>query len=227
MTASMGDALGRLIKKMPVAIMSGGGWKQFEKQFLPALPAGTPEDRLYIFPASASSCFVHRNGEWHPQYDHSFTPQQKEEVMEALDESMKESGFAQPPQIWGEQIEDRGGEITFSALGMEAPLSKKEKWDPDGIKRKPLYEALKRKLPELAIGLNATTSIDITPHGIDKAYGINRLVELTGIPVGEMLYVGDALDEGGNDSVVIATGIPTHAVFGPEETEALIENLLK
>ncbi len=227
MTAAMGDALGRLLKKIPVAIMSGGGWHQFEKQFFPALPPGTPEDRLYIFPAGASACYVHRQGQWHPQYDHSFTPDVKEKILEALDESMTEVHFEQPEHIWGEQTEDRGGEITFSALGQDAPLSEKEQWDPEGSKRRPLYEALKRRLPELAIGLNATTSIDITPHGIDKAYGINRLVELTGIPVGEMLYVGDALEEGGNDSVVIATGIATHAVFGPEETAALLENLIK
>lgn len=226
MSAEMGDALAQLLQKMPVAIMSGGGWKQFEQQFFPSLPMGTPEDRLYIFPAGASACYVHRGGQWHPQYDHSFEPQTKERIMEALDEAMQEVHFEQPAHIWGEQIEDRGGEITFSALGQEAPLEEKEKWDQDGAKRKPLYEVLRRKLPDLSIGINATTSIDITPHGIDKAYGINRLTELTHIPIADMLFVGDALEEGGNDSVVIKTGIPTHAVFGPEETEALIRRLI-
>jgi HAD superfamily hydrolase (TIGR01484 family) len=227
MTAPMGDALSRLLQKVPVAVMSGGGWRQFEHQFFPALPLGTPEDRLYIFPTNAAACFVHREGQWHPQYDLSFSPDMKEKIMEALDEAMTETRFEQPAQIWGEQVEDRGGEITFSALGQEAPLREKETWDPDGKKRKPLYEALHRKLPDLAIGLNATTSIDITPHGIDKAYGVKRLSELTGIAPEEMLYVGDALEEGGNDSVVIATGIPTHEVFGPQETAALIETLLQ
>jgi hypothetical protein len=33
--------------------------------------------------------------------------------------------------VWGEQIEDRGSQITFSALGQQAPLEEKEKWDPD------------------------------------------------------------------------------------------------
>ena len=41
-----------------------------------------------------------------------------------------------------------------------------------------------------------------------------------------MLYVGDALDEGGNDAVVKETGVQTHAVFGPEETAGLINTFL-
>ena len=41
-----------------------------------------------------------------------------------------------------------------------------------------------------------------------------------------MLYVGDALEEGGNDSVVIPTGVKTQEVFGPEETAKVIEEIL-
>src|SRR3989344_2170473 len=77
MSADMGGLLGELLKKMPVAVMSGGGWKQFEKQFLPALPEGMLLDRLYLFPTSAALCLVHRNGAWHPQYDHTFSPETK------------------------------------------------------------------------------------------------------------------------------------------------------
>jgi hydroxymethylpyrimidine pyrophosphatase-like HAD family hydrolase len=82
-------------------------------------------------------------------------------------------------------------------------------------------------MPEFSIATGGSTSIDITRKGITKAYGINRLAELTGIAVADMLYVGDALDEGGNDSVVKATGVPTHPVFGPEETAGLLAALLK
>jgi len=129
--------------------------------------------------------------------------------------------------VWGERIEDRGAEIVFSGLGQEAPPEEKRKWDPTREKRKPLYDVLVKKLPEFAIGLNAMTSIDITRKGITKAYGVRRLAELTGITVAEMLYVGDALDEGGNDAVVKETGVQTHAVFGPEETAELINTLLR
>ena len=226
MSAEMGDLISRLLKRVPVAVMSGAGWEQFQDQFLVDFSSDTKLDRLYLFPDNAALCFVHRDGRWHPQYDDSFSPEAKQRIREELRAALAEVDFPQPAQTWGEQIEDRGGQITFSALGQQAPLEEKERWDPTHEKRRPLYEALKRRLPDLSVGLNATTSIDITPHGINKAYGIRRLAELTGVPVHEMLYVGDALEEGGNDAVVIETGIRTHAVFGPEETAGLIEGLL-
>jgi len=227
MSAEMGELLSQLLTRIPVAIMSGGSWKQFQNQFLPNFSLENNLDRLYLFPENAALCFVHRSGAWHPQYDNSFSAAEKARIMQALKESLAEVKFAKPARLWGEQIEDRGAEITFSALGQEAPLEEKEAYDPTKEKRMPLANALKKRLPDLQIGVNAATSIDITPHGIDKAYGVKRLVGLTGIPPSDMLYVGDALEEGGNDAAVIKTGIPTHQVFGPEETATLIRALVQ
>jgi hydroxymethylpyrimidine pyrophosphatase-like HAD family hydrolase len=84
-----------------------------------------------------------------------------------------------------------------------------------------------RRLPDFEIRANATTSIDITRKGVTKAYGVRQLVELAGVSVAEILYIGDALNEGGNDSVVIETGVHAHEVFGPEETAALIRDVLR
>ena len=75
--------------------------------------------------------------------------------------------------------------------------------------------------------MGGMTTVDITHKGINKAYGVRWLSEKLGIPAGEMLYVGDALFEGGNDIVVIPTGIQTRSVSGPPETLAVIEELLK
>jgi len=228
MSSDMGEMLSRLLKKMPIAVMSGAGWPQFEKQFFPGLPMETNLHNLYIFPDNAAQCFVYRGGGWKPQYDNAFTPAEREHVLKALDEALFETGMHDVPiRVWGQRIEDRGAEIVFSGLGQEAPTEEKRKWDPTREKRKPLYDALIKKLPEFAIGLNAMTSIDITRKGITKAYGIKRLSELAGIAIAQMLYVGDALEEGGNDAVVKETGVQTHQVFGPEETAGLITSLLK
>lgn len=227
MTPAMGELVAELLRHMPIAIMSGAGFSQFEKQFLPSLPDEANLSKLYLFPTNAAACYVFRNGAWHPQYDNSFSAEEKKKILTALAESMAEVHFEKPPQLWGDQIEDRGAQITFSALGQQAPIEEKAKYDPSRAKRRPLYDALCRRLPEFSIGLNATTSIDITHRGITKAYGVKKLAELTGITIPEMIYVGDALDEGGNDSVVIETGIRTHAVFGPHETAGFIEMVLE
>ncbi|TSC68731.1 MAG: hypothetical protein G01um101456_513 [Parcubacteria group bacterium Gr01-1014_56] len=227
--ASVGELLAELLNHMPVAIMSGAGFNQFETQLLPALPEHAHLERLYLFPTNAARCFVHKGSTWQAQYDRSFNTFERGRIMQALKEALEETGLSNIPERkkeWGEQIEDRGAQITFSALGQKAPVEEKKKWDPTREKRKPLYASLLRRLPDFSIGLNATTSIDITPKGVNKAYGIRHLVELTDISVSEMLYVGDALAEGGNDAVVIETGVRTHEVFGPEETISLIKDIL-
>lgn len=226
LSAEMGELLARLAHKMPIAILSGAGLPQFEKQFLTALPDSANLAHVYLFPDNAAQCFVFKDGAWSAQYDYHFSTEEKTQILTALKDSLAEVAFETPPHLWGEQIEDRGAEIVFSALGQEAPIEEKKKYDPTREKRKPLYDALVQKLPQFSIGLNAATSIDITRKGINKAYGILELVKFSGISVSEILYVGDALEEGGNDSVVIPTGVKTHEVFGPQETAKLIEDIL-
>jgi HAD superfamily hydrolase (TIGR01484 family) len=227
MMPEMGELLEALLTKMPVAVMSGASFKQFEAQFLPYLPDSARLEHLYLFADNAAQCYVFDSGKWRTHYDHSFTLEEKKLVMQELKAAMAETGFDKLPEhVWGERIEDREAQITFSALGQQAPIEEKERYDPTRKKREPLYEALRRRLPDFSIGLNAATSIDITRHDITKAYGIKRLVEMSGISVSEMLYVGDALEEGGNDFVVMQSGVQTHPVLGPEETVLVIKEIL-
>ncbi|MBI2004807.1 HAD-IIB family hydrolase [Patescibacteria group bacterium] len=229
MSAQMGELVGELLQMMPVAVMSGAAFHQFERQFLPALPEQARFERLYLFPTNAAVCYIHKDGGWQTAYDHSLTIIEKSRILQALKEARAETGLAVVPEYnpkWGEQEEDRGTQITFSALGQRAPVGEKKRWDPTKEKRLPLYKALVRRLPDFSVGLNATTSIDITRKGISKAYGVRRLIEMTDISVSEMLYIGDALKEGGNDAVVKETGIRTQEVFGPEEAAIIIQDLL-
>ena len=82
------------------------------------------------------------------------------------------------------------------------------------------------RLPELEVRSGGSTSVDITRAGIDKAYGMRKLAEHTGIPLEEMLFVGDRLDPEGNDYPVLALGVPCRAVAGWEETVKFLEQLL-
>lgn len=226
-SAHVGELLTELMQKMPIAIMSGAAFHQFEAQLLPALPEGTMLERLYLFPTNAAMGYRYESGAWTTVYDETLTPEEREKILSALHEAMSMTGFdVPPPQVWGERIEDRGAQITFSALGQKAPVEEKKKWDPTREKRMPLYKILVEKLPGFSVGLNATTSIDITHKGVNKAFGIRKLVELTGVTVSEMLYVGDALQEGGNDYVVVETGVRTCPVLSPEETSKVIEDIL-
>lgn len=228
LTRDMGTTLAALLETHTVAVMSGGSYAQFQKQFFPGMPATARYEQLYLFPTSAAQCYTFQDGDWHLIYDNSFSPAEHDRVMAALEESLKEAGFdVPPPQLWGPQTEDRGAQITWSALGQQAPVEVKSVWDPDRTKRAPLQAALIKRLPGFSVRVNATNSIDITREGINKAYGVRRLSELTGTPISNMVYVGDALFPGGNDEVVKETGVATHAVSGPADSEAFISTLLK
>ena len=58
-----------------------------------------------------------------------------------------ESSDCKVEKVWGDVIEDRGSQITFSALGQQAPLEEKKKWDPDFAKRKGMKTILDKLIP--------------------------------------------------------------------------------
>jgi HAD superfamily hydrolase (TIGR01484 family) len=227
-TPEMGALLAKLLQKMPVAVMSGAGFPQFEKQFLPAIPGDANVANLYIFPDSAAQCWQYKNNAWQTVYNKAFTREEKERIMGVLAHALAEVGLSHAPvRVWGERVEDREAEIAFSPLGQQAPLKEKEMWHKihDDTRQK-LHAALTRELPEFANATGGLTTIDITRKGITKAYGLEELSKMSGIPINEMLYVGDALGEGGNDAVVIPTGVKTQEVSGPIETVKLIKDVL-
>lgn len=227
LSPTIGELLASLLNKMPVAIISGAAFHQFEQQVFPSLPTGTKLEHLYLFPTNAAQCYSYKNGTWIRRYDEAFTKEQQGHILAVLQSALAKTGLNHPEErVWGEQIEDRGAQITFSALGQHAPVDVKQAWDPTHTKRMPLYNLLVEELPDFSIGINAATSIDITQKGINKAYGIRQLAGISGISVSEMLYVGDALEEGGNDAVVLQTGVHTREVFDPEETAKLIQEIL-
>ncbi len=227
MTESMALALSELIKKMSVAVISGGGYARFQSQFLRSLPADTTGlGNLYLLPTSGTRLYIWQS-DWVEKYREELTDPEKKTITGALQSAIKASGLDKLDKVFGVTIEDRGSQVTFSALGQEAPLELKLKWDPDHAKRTKLVEMLQPQIPKFDVRIGGTTSIDVTRRGINKAYGIHKLEQYMNIPISQMVFVGDALFYGGNDYPVKATGVDCISVKGPEETEALIRNWLQ
>jgi HAD superfamily hydrolase (TIGR01484 family) len=143
----------------------------------------------------------------------------------SLEKAVAEAGF-QAEKVWGETIEDRGSQITFSALGQQAPLEEKKKWDPDFAKRRKIKAILDTSIPEFSVRLDGATSIDVTKPGIDKAYGVRKLRDVLGISLKEMIFIGDALFPGGNDYPAEQAGVVSISVEGPHETKRVVEAII-
>ena len=123
-------------------------------------------------------------------------------------------------------IEDRGSQITLSALGQDAPIEDKKRWDPDFRKRKHIKAILEPMISSFSIQMGGATSIDVTRPGIDKAYGIKKLREITGITIQDMIFVGDAIFPGGNDYPAKQAGVASIEVRDPHETKRVVEAII-
>ena len=222
--AEMSGLLHDLLGIVKVAVISGGDWPQFEKQLLSNLSSDARLSNLSLLPTCGTKFFQYA-GDWKKLYSEDFTAAEKEKIIGSLNKALGMAGF-KVEKVWGEVIEDRGSQITFSALGQQAPLEEKIKWDADFIKRKKITAILDTLIPEFSIRMGGATSIDVTKSGIDKAYGIKKLRDILGISLQDMIYIGDALFVGGNDYPVEEAGVVCIPVRGPNETKPVTEAII-
>jgi phosphomannomutase len=219
--AEMATLLGALLGVVQVAVISGGDWPQFKQQLLSHLPAGAPLQRLSILPTSGTKFFQYA-GDWEELYSEDFTATQRDSILAALAQAIGTADL-RIDRVWGEATEDRGSQITYSALGQHAPSDAKAAWDPDFAKRKRLKALLDPLIPGFSVRLGGATSIDITAPGVDKAYGIAKLRDVLGIALDEMIFIGDALFPGGNDYPAEQAGVVSIHIRDPDETKRVVE----
>jgi HAD superfamily hydrolase (TIGR01484 family) len=222
--AEMANLLNSLVGIVKVAVISGGAWRQFEQQLLSHLSPGEALKNLSLLPTSGTKFYQYESG-WNSLYSEDFTANEKSKIIQALKQATALSQ-RQVHKVWGDVIDDRGSQITFSALGQHAPLEQKTKWDPAFSKRKKIKALLDTLIPEFSVRLGGATSIDVTRHGIDNAYGIGKLRDVLHIPIDQMIFIGDAVFPGGNDYPAKEVGTLTIAVKDPHETKRVIEAII-
>lgn len=222
--SEMATLLSALLGIVKVAVISGGDWPQFEKQVLSNLPHDERLTNLSLLPTCGTKFYQYEKY-WKKIYSEDFTSDEKGKIISSLKQALGSSDF-KVEKVWGEAIEDRGSQITFSALGQQAPIEEKEKWDPDFTKRKKMKALLDKLIPEFSVRLGGTTSVDVTKPGIDKAYGIRKLRDTLGIAIKEMIFVGDALFPGGNDYPAVEVGVVSIRVRDPDESKRVIEAIV-
>ncbi|WP_299090951.1 HAD-IIB family hydrolase [uncultured Microbacterium sp.] len=223
----MADLLIALAERVEVAIISGGQLQQFTTQVVDRLPDTTDRVRaaLHLLPTCGTQYYRLTDAGVTTMYARTLSDDQKSRALAAVEGEARRLGLWES-ETWGEILEDRGSQITFSALGQRAPVAEKTAWDPTGAKKNSLRVAVAALLPDLEVRSGGSTSVDITERGIDKAYGMNQLAAQTGIPLEDMLFVGDRLDPEGNDYPVLAMGVTCHAVEGWEDTATFLEALI-
>lgn len=228
--AKMGEQLMQLLAIRNVAIITGGTWEQVDKQVISRLPDPDPESlkRMHPFPTCGTRSLDYVDGVWEEVYAENIDPEHKRLIIETLETAAKEEGLW-VPKPYGEIIEDRGSQITFSALGQQAPPEIKKGWDTNGERRARLIANAAERLGDLEYDLRSggASSVDVTQRGVDKAYGIRKLSERLNHSYREIGFVGDQLSPGGNDYPArTVTGVKTFEVSNPDDTIQLIEQIV-
>lgn len=225
----MSELLSRLLEKYDVCVITGGRFEQIEKQVVSRLEA--PEhllNKLHLMPTCGTRYYRYDelDRKWVLQYAEDLSKEQKAKIVAALEKVAKDMG------IWcdnpaGEIIEDRHSQITMSALGQQATPEAKYAWAEKYKEVRPVYrDKVAELLPDLEVRIGGTTSTDITLPGIDKAYGMRKLIDAIDVSKDEILFFGDKLQEGGNDYPVKAMGIDSIEVDGWETTAYALDGVL-
>jgi phosphomannomutase len=123
--AEMSALLHALLDTVQVAVISGGDWPQFEKQLLSNLSRDEHLVNLSLLPTCGTKSFQYTGGS-KKIYSEDFTTDEKQRIITALKQALGVPDF-KVEKLWGETIQDRGSQITYSALGQQAPLEENNK----------------------------------------------------------------------------------------------------
>jgi HAD superfamily hydrolase (TIGR01484 family) len=225
---NMAHALAALLEQKKVAVIGGGSYEQFKNQFVGHFrcPSALFKN-LFLFPTTSTSFYCYQRNGWKKVYQKVLKPAEKKKIMRAFADAFVATGYIPPKKLWGNVIEDRGTQITFSALGQRAPVKEKAAWNKKSDVRPALMRIMQKELPTFEVRSGGLTSIDVTQKGIDKAYGVRQIEKVLKISIKDMVFIGDALYPSGNDAAAKKTGVQTIAVAGPNDTIKIIKKILK
>ena len=231
MTTEMATVFAELLDYYPVCVISGQKLDQFMIQILAPLgllATGPRLRNLHLMVAQGTQYYVFKGQDgdaavdmknWREVYNYPLTKGQVSKIKTAMEQAVKELGYwCDNPA--GEIIEDRGSQVTYSALGQSATPQEKYPWDPQHEKRNSIVAKVKKLAPEFDYEVAGTTSINVFKPGMTK------LMEQLHLGREDILYFGDMTQPGGNDYPVVQMGIDTIKVANWHDTMYALKGII-
>lgn len=221
MTAEHQELFRKLCHEQDVIVVTGGQISQIRKQIPPSL------DGRYFVLSQSGNYAVAKNG--NVLWSEHFSPEQKATILALIKKIHDEEHLAVKDE--NDLVEDRGSQISYSLIGHNEDVAKKEAFDPGAKKRLKIlaeHEADVNRLRTIEVDVRpgGTTTFDFTMGGKHKGFNITRLIEHETWIKDECVYVGDALFPGGNDETAIGV-IPTRPVKDLNETFKFVAEMLQ
>lgn len=225
----MAELLVQCLEKFEICIISGRSFTQFLEQVVSQLPIEDVEllKHLHLLPAQGTQYYRYAKG-WEQVYAHYLREEDVSRIFAVVEQAARELDY------WREEnrengdkvLENRESQVTFAAVDTGADLEVKRAWDPDCAKREALIARMREITAEFEYKLGGSSSIDITLAGMDKGYGIRKLMGQLEVSKSEILYFGDMTQPGGNDYPVVELGIDTITVREYMDTEFALKAIL-
>src|SRR5690606_11352410 len=115
----MATTLTKLFEHFYVCVISGGRFEQFTKQLLDDLYAEPDQlKKLHLLPTCGTRYYTFDGKEWQLLYAEDFSSEEKHKIIKALNDGIDALDMREA-KTYGDLIEDRGSQITFSALGQD------------------------------------------------------------------------------------------------------------
>lgn len=244
-TAEMAELLTECLNYFEICPISGQKFEQFLTQIVDRLVEdgkATPAQlrHLHLFVAQGTQYYQYEpyaNGgdglnynsrNWKKVYSFPLEQNEVEAITRAIEKAAKKLGYWEEEklQVGDQIIENRLSQVTFSALGQKAGTNEKYAWDADFKKRTAIINIAKELAPDFTFEIGGTTSINVSKPGMNKAFGMQHLMERLKVSREEILYFGDMTQPGGNDYPVLEMGIETITVRTHEDTEFALRGIL-
>ena len=139
-------------------MITGGKYALLKSQVVERLTGQANRSHLHLMPTSGTRYYRWGGSDWAPVFAHDLSADDRAKAYESLERNAREQGIWLT-HVWGERIEDRGSQITFSALGQLAPIEAKEAWDPTNEKKNRLARAVAADLPHLEVRPGAPAAL--------------------------------------------------------------------
>jgi len=219
-----GKLITELSNKYHFIIITGGSWHRFPEQVFGKVGDCT----LHCFSSMGTEYRVFKKikGKMYVKevYKHHLSDVQKFGIRYAVN-CLADNVSKLSAEAW--KFEDKGGTVTFSATGKDAPLFLKKDFDPTGEKRRSWIKIMKeeRMLPfDVKVQVGGNTSLDFMLKGGGKKHALSYFMEKNKLKEKDVIYFGDSIFENGNDEEVMGF-IPYKQVNNPQETYELLRQI--
>ena len=131
-------------------------------------------------------------------------------------------------KYYGDPVEFHpSGMVTFGLLGTAAPKEEKLVFDVDKKKRQAMFPEVCEVFKDYAVFIGGSTSFDFAPKEYNKYDAVVRYAKEHGYALDEIIFFGDDMTDGGNDSHIRLGGLDYVWVHDYRDFPQLASILLK